>query len=153
LNNFHTTANGQGNIVYQDSLGAGGAPHNALFPADRGLLDLGMELSAGYFLIPRKLELAARWSWIHGQSGDINGNGTFRLVTIPGFASPVHVVNGAFRNFHDVNEYTVGVNYYFKRQLLKWQTDFGFYDGGNPVNLAGQSLAGFIGGLDGYLLR
>jgi hypothetical protein len=145
LNNFRTTPNGLGNIIY--TRGAA----NALFPVS-SLFDYGMNLQAGYFLVPKKLEIAARWSWVRGESGDINGNGTFRTITLPGITGPVQVVNGAFRNFHEANEYTLGINYYFKRQLLKWQTDFGIYDGGNPA-LNGQTIAGFIPGSDGFLLR
>ncbi|HEV3115518.1 MAG TPA: hypothetical protein VGY58_00605, partial [Gemmataceae bacterium] len=151
LDNFRTTPNGLGNIIYQDTLGPKGAAANALFP-HHGLIDYGMNVSAGYFLIPRRLEIAARWAWVRGQSGDINGNGTFTTVTIPGIVGPVHVVHEAFRNFHEANEYTLGINYYFKRQLVKWQTDFGIYDGGNPA-VGGTSLAGFIPGEDGFLLR
>ena len=151
LDNFRTTPNGLGNVIYQDTLGPKGAAANALFP-HHGLIDYGTVLQAGYFLVPRRLEIAARWSWVRGQSGDMNGNGTFTTTTIPGVAGPVHVVNGAFRNFHEANEYTVGVNYYFKRHLLKWQTDFSIYDGGNPAVQAG-SIAGFIPGEDGFLVR
>ena len=50
------------------------------------------------------------------------------------------------------NEYGVGFNYYWKRQMLKWQTDFSYYQGGNPAG-NGQSPAGFIAGSDGWLLR
>jgi hypothetical protein len=90
---------------------------------------------------------------VHGESGDINGDHTFHTITIPGLVAPVHVVDGAFRHFRDAGEYTIGINYFFKRQLLKWQTDFGVYTGGNPVGTVGQSLAGFIAGADGYLIR
>lgn len=151
LDNFRTTPNGMGNIIYQDTLGPKGASANALFP-HHGLIDYGTDLQAGYFLIPKRLEIAARWSWVRGQSGDINGNGTFTTTTIPGVVGPVHVVNGAFRNFHEANEYTLGLNYYFKRHLVKWQTDFSIYNGGNPA-VGGSSLAGFIPGEDGYLVR
>jgi len=147
LNNFRTTPNGLGNIIYQDATGA-----NALFPRSRGLFDYGMELMSGYFLVPKKWEVVARWSWVRGNSGDINGNGTFHTMTIPGVAAPVRVVNSAFQNFHEAREYGIGLNYYFKRQLLKWQTDFSIYDGGNPAG-GGQSLAGFIPGSDGWLIR
>jgi hypothetical protein len=152
LNNFHTTPNGLGNIIYQDTLGPGRTAANALFPADRGLVDYGMSLQAGYFLIPKKLEVAAQWSWLRGQSGDINGKGTFRTVEVPGVAGPVHVVDGAFRQFHEANEYTIGLAYYFKRHLLKWQADLSWYEGGNP---AGNGLAatGYLLGADGWLLR
>jgi hypothetical protein len=151
LNNFHTAAAGRGNIVYQDTLGPGGAAANALFPVNT-LVDYGMNLQAGYFIVPRKFEVAVRWSWVRGESGDINGNHTFHTVMLPGFATPVQVVDGAFRHFHEADEYTIGFNYYFHRQLWKWQTDIGFYEGGNPAG-GGQSIAGFIAGSDGYLIR
>jgi hypothetical protein len=150
LDNFRTTPNGRGNIIYQDTLGPKGASANALFPA-HALLDYGMTLSTGYFLIPKKLEIAARWSMVRGESGDINGLGKFTLVNVPGVGL-VHSVNGAFRQFHEADEYTIGVNYYFKRQLLKWQTDFGIYNGGNP-SAAGTPVTGAIAGSDGYLIR
>jgi len=53
------------------------------------------------------------------------------------------VYQDAFRNFHEARELALGVNYYWKRQLFKWQTDFSIYDGGNPAG-GGQSPAGFI---------
>jgi outer membrane murein-binding lipoprotein Lpp len=146
LNNFRTTPNGAGNIIYQDGTGA-----NALFPHNKGLFDYGMVLQSGYFIVPKKWEVVARWSWIRGDSGDINGNGKFTTTMIPGVGS-VHVVNGAFTNFHEAREFAVGVNRYWKGQLLKWQTDFSIYDGGNPAG-GGQSAAGFIPGSDGWLLR
>jgi hypothetical protein len=152
ITGFHTTHNGNDNIIYQDTLGPGGANVNALFPRQHGLLDYGFALQAGYFLIPKKLEVAARWSWLRGDSGDINGNGTFRTVTVAGVTGPVHIVNGAFHQFHEANEYTVGLNYFFRRHNLKWQTDFGIYEGGNPAG-NGQSLAGYITGQDGWMLR
>jgi hypothetical protein len=61
-------------------------------------------------------------------------------------------MRGTSRQFHEANEYTIGVNYYFKRQNLKWQTDFGIFDGGNP-SAAGVPTAGYIAGSDGYLVR
>lgn len=150
LDNFRTTPNGLGNIIY--TRGPATAPIATLFPT-HGLIDYGTNLQAGYFIVPKRFEIAARWSWVRGQSGDINGDGTLsKPIKIPGLAVPVTVVNGAFRNFHEANEYTIGVNYYFKRHLLKWQTDFGFYEGGNPAANAA-SIAGFIPGADGYLLR
>jgi hypothetical protein len=151
LNDFRTAPNGMGNIIYQDTLGPGGASANALFP-HHGLLDYGTTLQAGYFIIPKRLEVAARWSWIRGQSGDINGNFRFVTVTVPGVAGRVQVVDGAFRNFHEADEYTLGVNYYWKRQLLKWQTDVGIVDGGNPAG-SGTAIAGWIAGADGYFIR
>jgi hypothetical protein len=157
LNDFRTSPNGKGNIIYQDTL-VGGKAADALFP-HHALLDYGTQLQAGYFIVPKKWELVARWSYIRGESGDINGNGTFHTVTIPGVLNqstgalqPVHVVDGAFRHFHEADEYAVGFNYYFKRQLLKWQTDISWYEGGNPAGGA-SSPAGFIPGLDGWMLR
>lgn len=153
LNNFHTTPNGLGNIIYSDTLGPRQTAANALFPANHGLIDYGMNVAVGYFIVPKRLEVAARWAWLSGQSGDINGDGTFHTMRIPGLVAPVHVVNGAFEHFYEADEYTVGVNYYFRRHLVKWQTDFGIYRGGNPDSPAAQSLAGFISGLDGFLVR
>jgi hypothetical protein len=151
LDNFRTVPGGMGNIIYQSTLGPGGTLANALFP-HHGLLDYGSSLAVGYFIVPKKLEVAARWSFVRGESGDINGNGKFTTITIPGVAGPVQVVNGAFRQFHEADEYTIGVSYYFKRHALKWQTDFSIYNGGNPANNGG-GVAGFITGADGYMLR
>jgi hypothetical protein len=150
INNFRTTPNGLGNIVYVDGTGK-----NALFPANHGLFDYGMVLQSGYFIVPKTWEIVARWSWIRGDSGDLNGNGKFSTINIPGSGGatiPVHVINGAFTNFHEAREFAIGVNRYWKGQLLKWQTDFSIYDGGNPAG-GGQSAAGFIAGSDGWLLR
>jgi hypothetical protein len=146
INNFHTTPNGLGNIIYISNFG------NSLFPANHALVDYGTQLQGGYFVVPKKFELVARWSWIRGDSGDINGNGTVAKVTVPGVMGTVNVVNGAFRNFHEVDEYMVGFNYYLKGELLKWSTDVGIYRGGNPV-IGGASAAGFLTGLDGWMLR
>jgi hypothetical protein len=150
LDSFKTPFDGLGNIIYTIPVAKNGTT-NALFPANHGLLDYGQVLQGGYFVIPKKLEFVARWSWIRGDSGDILGNGKFTTTTVPGVGK-VNVVDGACRQFHEANEYTVGVNYYFRRQLLKWQTDFGYYHGGNPAG-AGVSPAGFIAGSDGWLLR
>ena len=49
-------------------------------------------------------------------------------------------------------EFAVGLNYYFKGHNLKFQTDMSFYNGGNPAG-GGQSAAGFIPGVDGWLVR
>lgn len=150
LNHFETTPNGLNNIIYSIPQ-QNGTTVNALFPRG-GLVDYGMQLQGGYFVIPRKLEVVARWTWIRGQSGDLNGNGTFTTQTVPGVTGPVRVMNGAFRQFHEADEYAIGVNYYFKRQLLKWQTDLGLYRGGNPT-IGGAAATGFIPGVDGYMLR
>ena len=147
LTNFETTVNGNNTIIYRSTLPGG----NALFPINRDLVDYGMNVSVGCFLVPKKLEIAARWAWIRGRSGDINGNGTASTVVIPGVGA-TNVINGAFTNWAEANEYTVGLNYYFKGHALKWQTDFSIYDGGNPA-AGGQSISGFIAGADGYMLR
>jgi len=145
LNNFRTTPNGRGDIIYVDSRG-----RNALFP-NHGLLDYGAVIQGGYFIVPKKWEIVARFSFVRGNSGDLNGTGKFTTVNVPG-VGVVDKVDGAFRQFHEAREVAIGLNYYFKRQLLKWQTDFSIYDGGNPAG-GGQSPAGFIAGSDGWLFR
>jgi hypothetical protein len=147
LNNFQSAPTGHNQIIYMDSTGA-----KALFPNGHALIDYGMLLQAGYFIVPKRLEVVARWAWIRGDSGDLNGNGTFKTTRVAGVTGPVRVINGAFTNFHEADEYAVGVNYYFRRHLLKWQSDFNIYEGGNPAG-GGQSTAGFIPGSDGWLLR
>jgi hypothetical protein len=140
-------------ILYTSTIN--GVSGVSLFPRSKGVIDYGFSLQSGYFLVPRKLEVAARWSWIRGQSGDINGNGTFTTRTdIPGTpaGTSVRVVNSAFDNFHEVNEYALGVNYYFYGHDLKWQNDISWYRGGNPAQ-GGQSPAGFIPGVDGWMFR
>jgi hypothetical protein len=154
INNFQAAPGSGNNIIYSVAgvNGAGGTPANYLFPAGKAFFDYGTDLQAGYFLIPKKLEVAVRWSWITGDSGDPFGNGRFTTIAVPGVAGPVRVATGAFTHSHEAQEYTFGVNYYFKRHLWKWQTDLGYYRGGNPA-AEGSSLAGFISGVDGYMLR
>jgi hypothetical protein len=162
LNGFKAAPNGDDLIfyTYTDPRPKVGTV-TALFP-DKALIDYGTELQAGYFLIPKRLELVARWSWISGDSGDVLGNGqtsSFRVAngvvggTTKSSLERVQVNQGAFTNFHEADEYTVGVNYFFKRHLLKWQTDFSVYRGGNPVSPAGATLGTFMPGLDGYAVR
>jgi hypothetical protein len=146
LNNFRTTPNGLGNIIYTDSAG-----NNSLFP-HHGLVDYGSTLQGGYFIVPKKWELVARFSFVRGDSGDLQGHGNFTTTRIPGVTTPVRVYDGAFKQFKEAREIAVGFNYYWHRQQFKWQTDFGIYDGGNPSG-GGQSPAGFIAGSDGYMLR
>jgi hypothetical protein len=164
LNGFKAAPNGSDIITYTYTDPHTKLPVTALFP-DKALFDYGMVLQGGYFLIPKKLELVARWSWVSGDSGDIIGdiNQKPTVFTIPsgvpgvalskGGVTKVQVNPGAFSNFHEASEYSVGVNYYFWRQLVKWQTDFSIYQGGNPVGVAGQSIGTFVGGLDGYGVR
>jgi hypothetical protein len=157
LNNFRgirTPGTGADNpILYSTPLGGPAVTAAALFPFHKGLFDYGTSLQGGYFLIPKKLEVVGRWSWIRGNSGNINGNGTFSLVNVAGVpGGPVKVVNEAFTRYAEVDEYAVGLNYYFYRQLVKWQTDFSVYRGGNPAQ-GGQSAAGFIPGVDGWMVR
>jgi hypothetical protein len=160
LNGFQAPPNGNNVILYTYTDPRTKSTVNALFP-DKALLDYGMTLEAGYFLVKKKLEVVARWSWIRGDSGDILGNGESTSFRIPsgtgakltgGGLTRVQVNEGAFSHFHEADEYAVGVNYYFRREALKWQTDLGFYQGGNPAG-GGQSAAGFIPGLDGYMVR
>jgi hypothetical protein len=149
------TTNGTGvanPILYSSTIG--GVTAASLFPQNRGIIDYGFSLQAGYFLIPKKLEVAGRWAWVRGQSGNSNGDGTFTTITNPAIqGGAVRVVNNAFREFQEANEYAVGINYYFYRQMVKWQTDFSIYTGdGNPA-AGGQSPAGFIPGVNGYMVR
>jgi hypothetical protein len=144
-------------ILYTNSFrGQGNA--TSLFPARHSVIDYGTMVQGGYFLVPKKLEIAGRWSYIRGQSGNINGNGTFvtraagSIPGVPAAAGPIRVYGQAFDKFQESNEYAIGFNYYFHGQQLKWQTDLSWYNGGNP-SAGGQSAAGFIPGVDGYMLR
>ncbi len=105
LDSFRTTPNGGGNILYTSNVNAPvagtaiGTSTTALFPRG-GLFDYGMQLQGGYFVVPKKWEVVARWSWINGQSGDINGNGrTLAVVNVPNVgtpgATPVRVIEVA----------------------------------------------------------
>jgi hypothetical protein len=166
LTNFRGVKTTQGlnnPILYSSNAPGSTTAITSLFPANQSLFDYGMQLQGGYFIVPRKLELVGRWSWIRGQSGNINGDGNGRgqftsVRALPGVAAAatpatgIRIVNHAFSDFSEVNEYAVGFNYYFKGQQLKWSTDLSFYNGGNPA-AGGQSPAGFIPGVDGYMLR
>ena len=173
LTNFRGLRNPTGNgnlpILYTTNTAAG-ASSAALFNTG-GLTDIGMALQSGYFLIPHKLELAARWDVISGDSGDINGNGTSRSVssttlgikqsalvggvqpanTVP-LGTNIKIVNSAFTHYHESQEIAVGLNVFFYNENVKWQTDVGMYTGGNPA-ANGQSPAGYIPGVNGYLVR
>jgi hypothetical protein len=146
LSGFATTPAGRNAIIYQDGSGA-----NALFPGGV-LVDCGTVVQVGYFLIPRKLEIAGRWDMIVGDSGSINGDGRFTTTTIAGASSPVRVIDGAFRRFQSAQEWAAGFNYFFYGQLLKWSTDVNWYRGGNPAS-GGASPGGFIAGVDGWMVR
>jgi hypothetical protein len=170
LNNFHSPNGGAGNLIlYSSPAGAiAGVPTtNFIFP-NRPLWDYGMVLQAGYFLVPHKVEIAGRWSYVKGESGDVFGDGRLvgKPVTVPngavgvagGPAGPIVPgttavqAAGAFTHFHEADEFAIVFNYYFKGENLKWQTDLSYYRGGNP-SAQGQSNAGFIPGVDGFLLR
>ncbi len=126
LDEFRTVPQGQDLIFYRAFVG--NQPRLAIYPGG-SLFDFGTQLQGGYFVIPNKIELVGRWSAVWGESGDILGG---------------------FSNTEMANEYTLGMNWFVRRHLLKWQTDFGIYDGGNP---ASASAAGFITNRDGYLFR
>lgn len=158
LDNFHGRK-APGNafdlpILYSSNAPGSATGVAALFPRNRGLIDYGTAVQAGYFLVPKKLEVAARFSMVRGQSGNINGdgNGPGQFTTTNVGGNTVRVVNGAFRHYSEADEYAVGVNYFFKRHQMKWQTDFSWYTGGNPA-AGGQSAAGFIPGVDGWMVR
>ncbi|HZT81861.1 MAG TPA: hypothetical protein VFA26_16665, partial [Gemmataceae bacterium] len=140
-------------ILYQANRPGSFSNFTALFPNDHAIIDIGAAFQVGYFIIPRKLEIAGRYSFVSGQSGNLLGDGNqgrvVRQVVIPDPAggAPVtaNVIQGAFRNFHTADEIAIGVNYFFKRQMLKWSADVGYYRGGNPASNA-QSVAGFMPG-------
>ena len=138
-------------IVYTSAFGP------TLFPANKGLLTWGTQVQCGYFVIPKKLEICGRWSLISGDTGDINGNlrrgpNVILPNNITGGTATVATVPGAFTHYNQADEYAVGVNWFFYRELVKWQTDFSLYSGGNPAS-GGQSPAGFIPGVDGWMIR
>lgn len=147
LNNFRTNPVGNNVILYQDGTGA-----TALFPTGRGLFDFGTTVQAGFFLVPKKFELIARFSHVRGNSGAIFGDGTFTTTTVPGVKGPVRVYDRAFRRYHGASEYAAGFNYFIYGQLVKWTTDMSLYQGGNPAG-GGASPTSFIPGVDGWLLR
>jgi hypothetical protein len=173
LDNFrgerNTVRGGNYPILYTTN-SPSGMTAAALFTR-HSLLDFGTAVQTGYFLIPHKLEIAARYSMISGVSGDINGNGTFTTVsatslgikeaapvggmqpsnTVP-LGTTIRVVNGAFRHYHVAQEIAVGTNVFFYGEKVKWQTDVGLYTGGNPAS-NGQSPAGYIPGVNGYMVR
>jgi hypothetical protein len=158
LDNFRGQHVSATNDLNQPILYTNGAGQLSLFPAKHGLANYGQQLQAGYFVVPHKLGVCARWSWLTGNSGNINGNGTETTKaagTIPGVPAglgAIRVVNGAFDHFQNVNELAVGVNYFFYGQRLKWQNDVSWYNGGNPA-AGGSSAAGFETGNDGWMFR
>jgi hypothetical protein len=126
LNDFDTVPAGNGVIMYRDF--STGAPVAHRFNED-SLTDFGMQLQGGYFICPEKVELVGRWSSIWGNSGNVNND---------------------FNSNERFDEYTLGLNYFMHRHQLKWQTDVGVYEGGNP---ASASAAGFQTNRDGMLFR
>jgi hypothetical protein len=162
LNDFRSAPDGHNVILYTYTDPRTNSTVTALFPR-KVLFDYGMELQGGYFVLPKKLELVARWSFVRGDSGDVLGDTSTpsQAIHIPsGVAAPalkgglerVQINPGAFSHFHEADEYAIGFNYFFRGELLKWSTDLGFYTGGNPAG-GGASAAGFIPGVDGWLLR
>jgi hypothetical protein len=76
--------------------------------------DWGYYSQAGYYLLPQKLEAAARISGV--EFDNLNASGVFRKTTA----------------------YTVGLNYYFYGHNLKFQTDYSFLDN---TRFSGQARA------------
>ena len=147
LTNLATQPSGSGNIVYLDAKG-----NPALYPASHDLFDYGMTLEAGYFVVPKKVFVCARWSWIRGESGNRLGDGTvIGTVSLPGISSPVNIYRDAFRRYSEADEYTLTWAYYIHGNSLKWQNDLGWYVGGNPAG--SRSTAGYVPGADGLLIR
>lgn len=89
------------------------------------LADTGLVLQTGYFVIPEKLELLARWSKITGDSGTL-GN-----------------------EFQTTNEIGTGFAWFIRNQDVKFTVDLSWIDG-VPVNSPRLSL---LPGDEGLLLR
>jgi hypothetical protein len=150
---LHALGTRNPNIFYNDQLGNTAVLNRNTF------MDYGCAVQAGYFLIPKKFEVMALWSMVNAQSGDLYGTGSFKTFTAPtGTAlSPtvtagIRDYRGAFSNYHMAQEMGIGFNYYWFGQLIKWTNDFSYYRGGNPAG-NGAAPAGFIPGVDGWLIR
>jgi hypothetical protein len=150
--------NNSGIILYNDTLTplntAAAQTSNAVLNRS-SFMDVGCAVQAGYFIIPKKLEVIGEWSMVNGQSGDIYGNGTFKNVQLPGVAGAAGIVrswNNAFTNYHMAQEFGGGFNYYWFGQLVKWTTDCLYYRGGNPAGNE-QAPGGDIPGVNGWLFR
>jgi hypothetical protein len=89
------------------------------------LFDHGFLLQAGYFLIPEKLELLARWSRVVGDSGTLGGAR------------------------QSADEVAGGIGWYFRGQSLKLVTDVTHLNGA-PVNSPSTNIRP---GDDGWLVR
>jgi hypothetical protein len=89
------------------------------------LADTGLVLQTGYFVIPEKLELLARWSKITGDSGTL-GN-----------------------EFQTTNEIGTGFAWFIRNQDVKFTVDLSWIDG-VPINSPRLSL---LPGDEGLLLR
>jgi len=153
--------NGSGQILYNDAYAFLNNPAKVPGMSTNALLnrssfqDYGCAVQAGYFLVPKKLEIIGLWSMVNAQSGDLYGNGTFTTVRLPGVAGNAGLVrswNGAFTNYHMAQEIGAGFNYFWFGQLVKWTTDFNYYRGGNPAG-NGAAPGGFLPGVDGWLVR
>jgi hypothetical protein len=89
------------------------------------LLDYGLVLQTGYFLIPQKLELLSRWSRISGSSGTLG-----------------------VQNQH-TNEVAGGIAWYIRGHDLKFNMDVSWIDG-VPLNSPRLNL---LPGDEGWLMR
>lgn len=89
------------------------------------LADTGLVLQTGYFVIPEKLEILARWSKITGDSGTL-GN-----------------------EFQTTNEIGTGFAWFIRNQDVKFTVDLSWIDG-VPINSPRLSL---LPGDEGLLLR
>ncbi len=143
LNNF--AALNHDAILYQVPGGA-----FALFP-NHALNDFGVTTQTGYFLVPRKFLMGARWSTVIGESGNIFGNGLPPFVVGSVNGTPVLAYPEAFRRYGQANEFTISAAYYFRGNNVKWESDLGRYTGGNPA--PGRATTGYVPGADGWLLR
>lgn len=81
----------------------------------------GYHLNAGYFFIPKKLEVVSRYAYVERvKDNDVNKSLTsgLGLVSVNGFTG------NAIEN--NLREYSAGINYYFDGHRLKFSTDYSY---------------------------
>lgn len=89
------------------------------------LFDWGTYAQLGYFIVPKKVEVAGRYSTVIGNSSTLGGN------------------------FHSGDEVAGTFNYYVRGHNLKFQFDVSHYNGA----VIGSSSGQFLAGDEGWLFR
>ena len=85
-----------------------------------GFQSHGWQEQAGYYIVPGKLELVERVDGINWGLGEIPATGG---TTTQWYAGPANF------SYHDLTEYTGGVNYYFSGQRVKTQIQYSYLSG------------------------